>query len=278
MNKFTHSVLAVLLLAFSGCNDDHRTGAPDIASVPLPPVPTPPPAQPLDCNTVSFAKTSELDALPGGIWFGALVDCQNNETSDFVTALVSEDGRFRIIGEGGHLLRGSLQTDGDTFNGDGVDFAKEGIEYFSGPTTHLFIAGSVEERSLLEGRWGTEWGFYGYFSFDYGQETYDKPTPLDSLAGVWQSPHGASIEGVWTIEPDGRFHGQDQSGCFQSGKFALIDERYSVLEVELTVTGCVLAGTYTGLAYREDLVDLWDKSITLSVDDGEQALGILLLL
>lgn len=278
MNKFTHSILTVLLVAFSGCIDDQPAGEPDLTSAPLPPVPAPPPGQALDCSTLSFAKTSQVDALPGGIWFGALVDCENNETHDFVTALVSEDGRFRIIGEGGHLLRGSLQTDGDTFNGSGLDFAKEHVEYFSGPTTYLFVAGSVEERSLLEGRWGTEWGFYGYFSIDYSQETYDQPTSLDELAGVWPSHYGASVEGVWTIEPDGRFNGQDQSGCLQSGQFALIDERFSILEVVLTVTGCALAGSYTGLAYQEDLVDRWDKAITLSVDDGEQALRILLLL
>jgi hypothetical protein len=28
---------------------------------------------------------------------------------------------------------------GDTFNGSGVDFAKDGIEYFSGPTTRLYL-------------------------------------------------------------------------------------------------------------------------------------------
>ena len=279
MKRIIHSACIVLLVIFSGCNDHTPAGGSGEAAAPSPPpVQTPPPSQTLGCNTLSFAKTSDVDALPGGVWYGSLIDCENNARYDYLTALVSEDGRFRVIGENGHLLSGSLQTDGDTFYGNGVDFAASGIEYFSGPTTALFVQGSVLERNVLEGRWGTEWGFYGYFSFIYGQETYEKPISLDLLAGVWPSYYGESIEGVWTIEADGRFNGQDQSGCLQSGHLALIDDRFSMLEVELTVTGCELAGSYTGLAYREELVDWWDETITLSVDDGQQALRILLLL
>ena len=275
MKKIIHSSCILLLFVFSGCNDSQSEGGSGEAAAPSPPpVQTPPPSHGLGCNTLNFAKTSDVDALPGGVWYGSLVDCENNARYDDLKALVSEDGRFRIIAENDHLLRGSLQTDGDTFNGIGVDFAASGIEYFSGPTTHVFVQGLVLERSVFEGRWGTEWGSYGYFIFYYGQETYEKASSLDALAGVWPSFYGDSIEGVWTIEPDGRFNGQDQSGCLQSGHFALIDDRFSMLEVELTVTGCELAGSYNGLAYREELVDWWDEAITLSVDDGQQSLHI----
>lgn len=275
MKKFIHSNCILLLIVFSGCNGGLPSGGTGEAAAPSsPPVQIPPPGQALGCNTLNFAKSSDVDALPGGVWYGSLFDCQFNTRHDYLTALVSEDGRFRIIAENGRLLRGSLQTDGDTFYGTGVDFAASGGEYFSGPTTGLFVQGSVLERSVFEGRWGTEWGSYGYFSFDYGQETYEKASSLDALAGVWLSFYGGSIEGVWTIEPDGRFNGQDQSACLQSGHFALIDDRFSMLEVELTVTGCELAGSYTGLAFREKLVDWRDAAITLSVDDGQQGLHI----
>lgn len=269
MKEFIHSGCVLLLFICSGCNNEPPVRVSDAAVTP--PVP---PVQTISCSTLDFAKTSDVDALPGGVWYGSLVDCENNVRYDDLTALVSEDGRFRIIAGYGHLLRGSLQTDGNTFYGSGVDFAAQGLEYFSGPTTGLFVQGSVVERSVFEGRWGTEWGFYGYFSFDYIQSIYDKPSSLDALAGVWPSFYGDGIEGVWTIEPDGRFNGQDQSGCLQSGRFALIDDHFNMLEVELTVTGCDLSGSYTGLAYREDLVDWWDEAITVSVDSGQRGLHI----
>ena len=191
--------------------------------------------------------------------------------------MVAEDGRFRIVAHNGHLLSGSLQMNGDTFYGVGVDFATTNIEYFSGPTTGLQVEGSLSERSVFAGSWNTEWGFYGKFGFEYRQELYEIRSSFDALAGVWSSYHGDSIEGVWTVETDGRFNGQDDSGCLLSGYFALIDERYSLVDVELTITDCELASTYSGLAYRQNLVDWWEAAIELSVDDGERVLRIVLL-
>lgn len=286
MNKFILSACFVLLFILSGCNDEPQAGAPNAAVVPQPPLPSPPspPNAGIDCGTLSFAKTSDVNALPGGIWHGELVYCDQGPSFSFVTAYVTEDGRFRIDAGDHHLLSGSLRTDGDTFYGNGVDFARAGTEYFSGPTTALFVQGSVQERSALDGRWGTEWGSYGYFSFYYDEHVYETPSSLESLAGVWPSIYNdyndsvVGVEGVWTIETDGRFDGQDEKGCLHSGQFALIDDRFSLLEVELTILGCDLAGSYTGLAHRAELVDWWNEAITLSVDDGQQALRILLLL
>jgi hypothetical protein len=230
---------------------------------------------------LSFAKTSDVNALPGGIWSGELVYCDGSPRFDFVTAFVTEDGRFRFDAGNHHLLSGALRTDGDTFYGTGVDFAATGTEYLFGPTTSLFVQGSVKERSELNGRWGTEWGSYGYFNFQYGEDAYDEPSSLDALAGVWQSIYHDGVDGldgVWTIEPDGQFNGQDQKGCLYSGQFALIDDRFSLLEVELMILGCDLAGSYTGLAFRREFVVWPGESITLSVDDGQRALRILLAL
>jgi len=286
MKKSIHGSCISLLIILSGCNDNMPSSASgDSDALPPPSSPTAtPPSSPISCQTLSFAKTSDVNALPGGIWHGELVHCDGRVNADFVTAFVTEDGRFRIDAGDNHLLSGSIRVDGDTFDGNGVDFAATGTEYFSGPTTSLFVLGSVKERSELDGRWGTEWGSYGYFSFQYGEIAYNKPSSLEALAGVWPSIYNDynagvdSVDGVWTIEPDGQFNGQDEKGCLHSGQFALIDDRYSLLEVELKIQGCDLAGSYTGLAYHEELADWWDEAITLSVDDGQRALRILLLL
>jgi hypothetical protein len=282
MNRLFHVGFAVLALTASGCNDDpagSSAGTP-ISPPPAAPVPPAQPTQGINCATVTFIPTAHLDALPGGVWQGSLVDCENNVEHDGVTAMISEDGRFRIIAENEHLLAGELQTTRDLFRGWGIDFAAAGVEYFSGPTTNLFVEGLVAERQSLAGRWGTEWGFYGYFTFDYVQQTYERPTSFTDLAGVWPTYatfSGVPVEGSWTIEEDGRFNGQDDRGCLQSGQFSLIDNRYSIVSVQLTVMACELAGSYSGLAQLEDLVDWGDTAITVSVDDGARALRIVLL-
>ena len=282
MNRVFHVGFAALLLSASGCNDDPTvTDAGDpIVAPPAAPVAPTQPTQGIDCGTETFTPTARFDALPGGTWHGSLVDCENNVQHDGVTAMISEDGRFRIVAENGHLLAGELQTTRDLFRGSGIDFAPAGTEYFSGPTTYLFVEGLVAERQSLTGRWGTEWGSYGYFTLDYVQQIYERPTPLADLAGVWSSYatlSQAPVEGSWTIEADGRFSGQDTLGCLASGQFSLIDDRYSIVSVQLTVMACEFAGSYSGFAQLEDLVDWRDTAITVSVDNGNRALRILLL-
>lgn len=280
MHKLLQSACVALIALAAGCSDfapDAQSGKP-IGQPPATPAPgTPQPVQTINCTTWGVDRTSAVDALPGGIWQGTFTNCAEQSQQELVTAFVSEDGRFRIMAAGEHLLAGILQTDGDVLTGHGVDFAPVGTEYFSGPTTSLFIAGRIAERDALVARWGTEWGAYGYFDFTYVPGSYERATPLADLAGVWPlaaNYAGSPVEGVWTIEPDGRFSGQDDQGCLQEGQFSLIDEAYSLVAVRLTVTACALAGSYSGLAQREDLVDWWEKAIMVSVDDGSRVLRI----
>jgi len=279
MNRACLYACVALTLLTAGCNDGAYSGTP-VAPGPTPGTPvasSPPPPLTVDCGTLDFDKTTDIDALPGGIWVGSVIDCANNARQDIATAMISEDGQFRIIDENNHLLTGVLQTSGNRFTGGGIDIAPLGIEYFSGPSTNLFVVGSVDERNTLDGRWGTEWGNYGYFRFVYVQESYERPTPLADLAGVWPTSmtvSGQPVEGVWTIEPDGRFSGQDASGCLLSGQLSLIDDRYSIVAVQLDVTGCELTGSYAGLAQRDDPGEPAGKAITVSVDDGTRSLRI----
>lgn len=276
MKTLTYLGCTALSLATVACNSGSNTGGNGPVAGPVG-GPPPPSSTTINCSTTTFRKTSDVDALPGGLWHGSLVDCANNTNYDSVIALVSEDGRFRIIDANGHVLAGGLGTTGNVFHGGGTDFAATGIEYFSGPTTSMFVEGTIAERDTWEGRWGTEWGFYGYFTFEYVGGIYERPTTLADLSGVWPlavNYAGVPHEGAWTVEPDGRFDGQDDNGCLQSGQFSVVDERYSLFAVDVSVTGCDLAGSYTGLALYEDLVDLWEKSVTVSVDDGARVMRI----
>jgi hypothetical protein len=73
---------------------------------------------------------------------------------------------------------------------------------------------------------------------------------------------------------DGRGAGQDARGCLQSGQFALIDERYDLYEVAVTVLGCPLAGSYSGLASLREVYWGIRPGMTVSVDDGTHAFTI----
>lgn len=151
MKRVFHVGCAALLISAPGCNDDPAVtdaGTP----VAAPPAAPASPVQGINCATVTFTPTALFDALPGGGWHGSLVDCEKNVQHDGVTAMISEDGRFRIVAENEHLLAGELQTTRDLFRGGGIDFAPAGVEYFSGPTTHLFVEGLVAERQSLVGR------------------------------------------------------------------------------------------------------------------------------
>jgi hypothetical protein len=278
MKKTVQTLYIMLSLAIAGCDSQSVARQPGDPPVSAPP---PSPPQSVDCSTQSFTRTTDVDALPGGIWTGELIDCADNTQSEYVKAMITEDGRFHIVAGGGRLLTGTLGTTGNLLDGHGVEYGAHGTEFFSGPTTGLFVQGSVLERQTLEGRWGTEWGSYGHFSFDYSRQTYERVTPLADLAGVWSgfSVHRREdVEGVWTVENDGRLAGQDEAGCLYSGQFSLIDERFNIVAVDISLAGCEGAGTYSGLAYREDLQEWYEKAIEVSVDDGKQALRIHLLI
>ena len=288
----THKACLAILILCSGCDSGTPAGRPEgpvnqpqaaAARAPngtLSPVRggTLSPKQQANCNKLTFPGTSNTDALPGGIWYGLLLDCGAGIAYDYALALVGDDGTFRILGENGHLLTGTLSTSGDTFRGTGVDFAATGTEYFSGSTTNMFVEGVIAERQTLEGRWGTEWGSYGYFSFEFNPHAYFEPTSLKDLAAEWSTYTTEGVEGTWTVEADGRFSGEDQQGCLQTGQFSLIDSRFSLMAVEVTVTACGLAGRYSGLAFYQDLIDWWDAGITISIDDGARALRSLLVI
>lgn len=255
----------ILLLTITACGGGGSGGGPGSGPSSFPP----PPGASLDCNTQDAVKTSGVDALPGGLWSGSLINCVTAARSDYALAWVTEDGRFRIFGPDRLLLSGQLATDGDTFNGDGREFA------FSGPVdqsgTSLVTSGSIAERANLNGRWSTDTGFNGVFALHYDPGYHLFPSSFDELPGARSTwILNSNVVGTWTIEPDGHFNGQDEIGCAQSGHFALIDARYNLYELEYTVVGCAEAGFYSGLATvgRDGLSG--DRLLDISVDDGNQ--------
>ena len=267
MNRIIFLSCMTSLLTLTACGGGGSGGGPVPGSSPSSPPPTS--GVSLDCNTPDAVKTSGVDALPGGLWSGSVINCVTSARSDYAQAWVTEDGRFRIFGPDRLLLRGQLGTDGDTFSGSGREFAYSGAVDQS--STSLVTAGSIAERASLDGRWSTDTGFNGVIALHYDPGYHIQPSSFDELPGARSTwILNSNVLGIWTIEPDGRFNGQDEVGCAQSGHFALIDARYNLYELEYTVVGCAGAGSYSGLATvgRDGLTG--DRLLDISADDGNQ--------
>ena len=81
---------------------------------------------------------------------------------------------------------------------------------------------------------------------------------------------------TWTITFDGHLGGRDATGCDYAGQLRLIDAPSVTYELDLTVTGCPLAGKYSGLANKTS--GPFNDVLHVSVDDGDQrTLGVNLL-
>ncbi|MEQ9563550.1 MAG: hypothetical protein RLN69_13605, partial [Woeseiaceae bacterium] len=73
------------------------------------------------------------------------------------------------------------------------------------------------------------------------------------------------------IDGIGQFTGQNSAGCTSTGSFLILDPRYNVYQVDSTISGCVIAGQYSGLAAIGD-IDNPNDAIFLAIDNGQLAL------
>jgi hypothetical protein len=169
LKRYVAIVSTGLLLALVGCGGGGGGAAP-LATQESPPPESPqtPATATFDCNSNAPVKGLELDVSPDGVFTGTFVDCATGVHTP-VSAMVSEDGTFNIVSLGSpfeetvivNLLTGSLQTDGDSFQGSGRWFTAPGV------SASFWLDGVIEERTSIEGRWGNEWGGYGFFNLYY---------------------------------------------------------------------------------------------------------------
>jgi hypothetical protein len=58
-------------------------------------------------------------------------------------------------------------------------------------------------------------------------------------------------------------------GCEYRGQLQLIDGSYLVYKLDVTVMGCEVAGTYSGIFHQETGGN-WGDFLSVSVDDGKK--------
>ena len=260
-------IAAVSAVACSSSGGD----AGSTSSPPLSPSPPPPP--------LPVAGTD----YHSGIWAGFLAGDDPIGGSVWVSAIMTEDGRFRILQmpSGGSpnssvQFSGVYELTGGLLSGSGVAFADAGSAWLDGTAVTDYAvsavvtwpAGNNVEGGTLTGTWNTDAGNTGGFELTYSSY-YNTPSDLGPLAGTWSAlldPDGSypdEVDWEWpfveeldpdklatmTVLEDGTFSGTDAYGCEFSGQFGLIDERFLVLSVANLISGCERDGQYTGMAW-----------------------------
>jgi hypothetical protein len=195
-----------------------------------------------------------------------------SQGSEECVALVSEDGQFRFI-----CIFTPLQLVGmQSFSSGvvaGTGIALSPLVFLDGSTvSNLTTEGVLIEKDSFTGTWTTDSpGDSGSFEFFYDSE-YERVPSLALLAGSWSAFDDMGNPNVsFTIDGTGQFTGQNSAGCTSTGSFLILDPRYNVYQVDSTISGCVIAGQYSGLAAIGD-IDNPNDAIFLAIDNGQLAL------
>ncbi len=254
---------AALLLALIGCGGGGGGGS--VAEA-LPPKENPPPPaeEAFDCSGQGPVENEvPIDVMPSGTFSGTFVDCVTGDEIP-VIAMVGAEGVFRVIsydeeGKVRNLLTGSLQPNGGPFQGSGRWFNEPGVG------TGFALDNLMDKGESLEGRWSNEWGSYGIFRLTYESSATTSVISIDKqLYLIGRGGEGNENDVSWTIASDGRINGKDSIGCVYTGQ---LDIRVPLYEVQFTVAGCALAGSYSGFAGFGE--GPWSPVLVFWVDDGE---------
>jgi len=213
-----------------------------------------------------------MDQAMGGFWVG-VVTFDLSQTSELFVALATDDGRFRFISaESETQFIGTQVITTTDVIGTGQGYADPitpwlDMTVVSDATTDALLI----EKDTFNGIWSTASGESGNFDFFY-DSTYENPSSLSTFAGVWTAYDDfGSPEAIFTIDDMGQFTGQNTSGCTSSGQISLIDDRYNVYEVASTISGCLIAGDYEGMAAIGE-INVPGDAILLSVSNNDRAI------
>lgn len=242
------------------------------------------PVPPLRCDSlVMTAPAASVDALPGGYWTGQFLD-ETQDVQGYMVALVGEDGRFQLQAYRTNetdlchnweaMLTGRMTTAGNALRGDGRLIALIPTLADGTRAADLQIDGVVAERDSLTGAWTASSGDAGCFVLEqYWAGDYEAPSALENLAAEWIDPWSPDAARL-SVDADGILSGSDRRGCNWTGRFGLIDDRYSLYEFEADLHGCDRASHYTGLAWHGPGWDPGEYWLQLRADDGNRALVV----
>lgn len=269
MNAGFRSMCIGLALVTASCGGGGNDSAPVVAVSPPPSPPLSPPPSPPDIDFV------------GGTWFGTTVNDATMST-EVVTAMMSEDGRFRLLwldlgtlDRSDGLMTGNVAISESAFTADGLAYAATGTTWSDGSLiSTVTITGTIDRsEGTMTGGWASASGDSGSFQLHHVDIYWGSDSSPRHIEGVWVAiDTSMNAYAAITIDGDGSFSGQDARGCNFTGRFSPIEPRANMYDVQTTISGCDIAGGYSGLAMR----DGWYDVVYLSIDDNVRAILALL--
>ena len=227
--------------------------------------------------TVATAPTG------GGIYLGSIQIATGADTGTNLTTvfIVSEDGQLAgatapsLTQAVTALFTGSLSVDTNlNLAASGSLIAGPGFTLPDGGTTSpMAIAGTLSPKSYIAGSFtaGTE---EGSLNAAYQAGLYERAVSLSNFTGNWNMRDATSVTGTVVFQGDGSFTGTgtgtNNAGCSYNGQVSIPNGSFNAESVTLTISGCSLAGSYSGLATLYDFLSTND-TVIFGLSSGSQA-------
>lgn len=211
----------------------------------------------------------------GGVWEGTISDTVAGTTANIAGAVTEANTEARFLTEDGvALVLENVSGNDGNLVADLVAFAPPGAVFSDGTSvSNGTLTGRVVERSSLTGDWTLATGDSGTVSLSYDAGLHQRASSLDFTAGIWLD----SVNVIYTVDANGVLFGQDFIGCVFNGQVNLIDTRFNVYDLSITVTSCPGAnGTYEGLGVLADEFGV-DDAFIIQLDNGAFAIADMLL-
>lgn len=212
-------------------------------------------------GTVTTAPTG------GGIYLGSIQIATGPKTGTNLTTvfIVSESGQLAgatapsLTQAVTSLFTGTLSVDTSlNLSASGSLIAAPGFTLPDGGTTSpMAIAGTLSPRSYIAGSFvaGTE---EGALTGAYQPSIYERAVSLSMFTGNWNMRDATSVTGTVVFQSDGSFTGTgtgtNNGGCHYAGQVTIPNSSYNAESVALAISGCALAGNYSGLSALYDFL------------------------
>ncbi len=228
-------------------------------------------------GTVATAPTG------GGIYLGSIQIATGADTGTNLETvfIVSESGQLAgataksLTSPVTALFTGGLAVDTNlNLAASGSLIAGPGFTLPDGGTVApMTIAGTLSPQSYIAGSF-TAGAEEGALTGAYQAKLYERAVALSNFTGNWNIRDATSVTGTVVFQADGSFtgtgSGTNNAGCFYSGQITIPNGSFNAESVTLTISGCALAGSYTGLAALYDFLSTND-TVILGLSSGSQA-------
>ncbi len=205
------------------------------------------------CDGVSWTGPADVDQSPSGLYLGSFTrtDVQPSPNRETI-GMISEDLVAHFLLADQHYA-GFVSVEGRRLSGNLTEYGgRQGVFLGFAGLSAVSLVAEVLERDGISGAY-TGNDTEGRLALTYSS-AYEDGSSLDLLAGIWSYSQAPAGGGVYTytmnLDNDGQLFATDTSGCVFNGQLAIVDDRFAVYAVAVTVSNCgAVDGNYDGLAY-----------------------------